>query len=37
MLQFSYVIRDIVSNNNNSIANYMLYPTKKSNQLDDGS
>ena len=30
---FIHVIRDIVGNNNNSIANCIFYFTKKSNQL----
>ena len=37
MLQFLYVIQDLVGNNNNSIANYIYFLTKKSNQLEDGS
>jgi len=37
MLRFLYVIRDLVGNNNNSIANCMFYLTKKSNQPEDGS
>jgi len=32
-----YVIRNLVGNNNNSIANCILYLTKKSNQPEDGS
>ena len=32
-----YVIRDLVGNNNNSIANCMFYLTKKSNRPEDGS
>jgi len=32
-----YIIRDLVDNNNNSIANCILYLTKKSNQPEDGS
>jgi len=31
-----YVIRDLVGNNNNSIANCIFYLTKKSNQPEDG-
>jgi len=34
---FLYVIRDLVSNNNNSIANCIFYLTKKSNQPEDAS
>ena len=34
---FCYVILDLVCNNNNSIANFIFYLTKKSNQPDDGS
>jgi len=37
MLKFLYVVRDPVVNNNNVIANCILYLTKKSNQLEDGS
>jgi len=37
MLKFLYVIRDLVSNNNNSTANCIFYVTKKSNQPEDGS
>jgi len=37
MLQFLYVIRDLVGNNNSSIANCIFYLTKKSNQPEDGS
>jgi len=37
MLQFLYVIRDLVDNNNNSIAICKFYLTKKSNQPEDGS
>ena len=37
MLKFCYVIRDIVGNNNSSIANCILYLTKKSNQPEDGT
>jgi len=32
-----YVIRDLVSSNNNSIADCIFYLTKKGNQLEDGS
>ena len=32
-----YVIRHLVSNNNNSIANCILYLSKKSNKTEDGS
>ena len=32
-----YVIRDLVSNNTNRIANCIFYLTKKSNQPEDGS
>ena len=35
--QFLYVIRDLVGNDNNSIANCIFYLTKKSNQPEDGS
>ena len=31
------VIGDLVGNNNNSNANRIVYPTKKSNQPEDGS
>jgi hypothetical protein len=37
MLKFLYVIRVLVGNNNNSIANYIFYLTKKNNQPEDGS
>jgi len=37
MLKFLYVIRYLVGNNNNSIANCIVYLTKKSNQPEDGS
>jgi len=37
LLKFLYVIRDLVGNNNNSIANCIFYLTKKSNQPEDGS
>jgi len=37
MLKYLYVIRDLVSNNNNSTANCVFYVTKKSNQPEDGS
>jgi len=37
MLQFVYVIRDLVVNNNNSIANCIFYVTKNNNQTEDGS
>jgi len=30
-------MRDLVGNNNNSIANCIFYPTKKSNQPEAGS
>ena len=30
-------MRDLVGNNNNSIANCIFYLTKKSNQPEDGS
>jgi len=36
-LKFVYVIRDLVSDNNNNILNCTLYLTKKSNQPEDGS
>jgi hypothetical protein len=36
-LLFLYVIRDDVSNKNNSIANCIFYLTKKNNQPEDGS
>jgi hypothetical protein len=32
-----HVIRDIVGNNNNSVANCIFYLTNKSNQPEDGS
>ena len=32
-----YIIQDLVGNNNNSIANFVFYLTKKSNQPEDGS
>ena len=32
-----YVIRDLVGNNNNSLADSIFYLTKKSNQPEDGS
>jgi hypothetical protein len=32
-----YVTRNIVGNNNNSIANCIFYLTKKSNQPEDGT
>jgi len=37
MLKFLFVVRDLVGNNNNSIANCILYLTKKSNHPEDGS
>ena len=37
VLKFLYVIRDLVGNKNNSIANCIFYLTKKSNQPEDGS
>jgi len=37
ILKFLYVIRDLVGNKNNSIANCILYLIKKSNQPEDGS
>jgi len=37
MLKFLCVIRYLVGNNNNSIANYIYFLTKKSNQPEDGS
>jgi len=37
ILKFCYVTRDLVRNNNNNIANCILYLTKKSNQPEDGS
>ena len=37
MLKILYVIRDLFSNNNNSIANFIFYLTKKSNQPEDDS
>ena len=37
MLKFLCVIRDLVSNNNNSIVNCIFYLTNKSNQPEDGS
>ena len=33
---FLYVVRDLLSNNNNSIANCIYYLTKKSNSREDG-
>jgi len=36
MLKFVYVIQDVIGYNNNSIANCILYLTKKSNQPEDG-
>jgi len=37
MLKFLYVIRDLVGNNSNSIANCLFYLTNKSNQPEDDS
>jgi len=37
MLKFLNFIRDLVGNNNNSIANCIFYLTKKSNQPEVGS
>jgi len=37
MLKLLYVMRDLVSSNNNSSANCIFYLTKKSNQPEDGS
>jgi len=37
VLKFLYVIRDLVGDNNNSIANCIFYLAKKSNQPEDGS
>ena len=37
MLKFSYVIRNPVVNNNNSIANCILCLTKNINQHEDGT
>jgi len=37
VLKFLNVIRDLVGNNNNSMANCIFYLTKKSNQPEDGS
>ena len=37
MLQFLCVIRDLVGNTNNSIANCVFYLTKKSNEPEDDS
>ena len=37
MLKFLYVIRDLAGNKNNSIANCIVYLTKKSDQPEDGS
>jgi len=37
MLQFIYVIQDLIGNKNNSIANCIFYLTKKSTQPEDGS
>jgi len=36
VLQFLYVMRDLIGNNNNSIAKCILYLTKKSNKPEDG-
>jgi len=36
MLQFLYVIRVHVGNNNSNIANCIFYLTKKSNEPEDG-
>jgi len=36
MLKFLCVIRDLVGNKNSSIANCIVYLTKKSNQPEDG-
>jgi len=37
MLKFLYIIRDLVGNNNNSVADCIFYLTKKGNQPEDGS
>jgi len=37
LLKFLYVIRDLVGNNNNNIANCMVSLAKKSNEPKDGS
>ena len=37
LLKFLYVIRNPVVNNNNGIANCILYLTKNSNQHEDGT
>ena len=37
MLKLFYVIRYLVGNNNNSIANCIFYLTQKSKQPEDGS
>jgi len=37
MLKLLYVIRYLVGNNNNNIANCIFYLTKKDNQPEDGS
>ena len=37
MLKFLYVIRDLVGNNDNGIANCIFYLTEKSVQPEDGS
>ena len=37
LLKFLYVMRDVVGNSKNSIANCIFYLTKKSNQPEDGS
>ena len=36
MSKIVYVIRALVGKNNNSLANCIFYPTKKSNQPEDG-
>jgi len=37
MLQFLYVIQNLVGNNKDSIDNCIFYLTKKTNQPEDGS
>jgi len=37
MLKFLYVIRDLVGNNNISIANCIFYLARQSNQTENGS
>jgi len=37
MLTVLYVMRDLVGNNNNSVATCIFYLAKKSNRPEDGS